>query len=150
MRSRTSRRACAGFTLIELMCTVAVAGILSSIAYPSYQSVVQRTRRADAHVALLQLQMAQERYRADHPSYGSLADLHGAASSPQRHYTLAVVSSSAEGFELRASAQGAQTGDTACRHLSLRVAGHNVIRTSGSDTQFANAAAANRQCWGGL
>ena len=150
MNARTPRRACAGFTLIELMCTVAVAGILSSIAYPSYQSVVHKTRRADALVALLQLQMAQERYRAEHPSYGSLTDLHGAASSPQRHYTLAVVSNSADGFELRASAQGAQAADTNCRHLSFSVAGHNVTRASGPDTQFANAAAANRQCWGGL
>lgn len=150
MKARTSGRASAGFTLIELMCTVAVAGVLSSIAYPSYQNVVHKTRRADAHVALLQLQMAQERYRADNRSYGSLADLRVAAHSPQRHYTLEVVSNSAHGYELRASAQGAQTSDRACRHLSLGVAGHDVSRLSGPDTRLANDAAANRHCWGGL
>ncbi|HEY0856043.1 MAG TPA: type IV pilin protein [Albitalea sp.] len=150
MAARTSRRACAGFTLIELMCTLAVAGVLSSMAYPSYQNVVHKTRRSDAHVALLQLQMAQERFRADNPRYGSLADLRFAARSPLRHYTLEVASNDAHGFELRASAQGAQLADTTCRHLSLEVTGHNVTRASGPDTRFANDAAANRHCWGGL
>lgn len=150
MKTTGTRRACAGFTLIELMCCVAVAGVLSSIAYPSYQHVVHKTRRSDAHVAMLQLQMAQERYRADNPSYGSLSDLRAAGSSPQRHYALAIVSNTADGFELRARALGAQTSDSACRHLKLSVAGHNVVYASGPDTQFANAAAANRQCWGGL
>ena len=36
-----------GFTLIELMVTVAIVGILASIAYPSYQDSVMKSRRAD-------------------------------------------------------------------------------------------------------
>jgi type IV pilus assembly protein PilE len=150
MKAPATRRAGAGFTLIELMCGVAVAGILSSIAYPSYQHVVHKTRRSDAHVALMQLQMAQERYRAEHPSYGSLADLRAAGSSPQRHYALAIASNGADGFELQAHAQGVQAADSNCRHLKLSVIGHNVVHSSGPDRRFANAAAANRQCWGGL
>lgn len=50
-----------GFTLIELMIVVAVVGILSAIAYPSYAEYVRRGHRADARAGLLQAQQWMER-----------------------------------------------------------------------------------------
>ncbi|MFD2753019.1 type IV pilin protein [Comamonas terrae] len=50
-----------GFTLIELMIVVAVVGILSAIAYPSYTEYVRRGHRADARAGLLQAQQWLER-----------------------------------------------------------------------------------------
>ena len=44
----------AGFTLVELMVTVAVLGILASIAWPSYQQYVRKARHAEAKAALLE------------------------------------------------------------------------------------------------
>lgn len=43
-----------GFTLIELMITVAVIGILASIAYPGYRDYIVRSNRAEARAALLE------------------------------------------------------------------------------------------------
>lgn len=56
-----TRRYQQGFTLIELMIVVAVVGILSAIAYPSYTEYVQRGHRADARAGLLQAQLWLER-----------------------------------------------------------------------------------------
>ena len=50
-----------GFTLIELMITVAIVGILGAIAYPSYTEYVRRGHRAEARAGLLQAQMWLER-----------------------------------------------------------------------------------------
>ncbi|MCZ2103528.1 MAG: type IV pilin protein [Burkholderiales bacterium] len=50
-----------GFTLIELMIVVAVVGILTAIAYPSYAEYIRRGHRADARAGLLQAQQWLER-----------------------------------------------------------------------------------------
>jgi type IV pilus assembly protein PilE len=63
-------RACAtGFTLVELMITVAIVGILAAVAYPSYQSSVQRSWRADAAACLLELAQGMERRFTSNSSY---------------------------------------------------------------------------------
>ena len=57
-----------GFTLIELMIVVAIVGILSAIAYPSYAEYVRRGHRADARAGLLQAQQWLERASTDRKS----------------------------------------------------------------------------------
>ena len=61
-----------GFTLIELMITVAIVGILASIAYPSYQDSVMKSRRADVKGVLLGLTNAMERRFTETNSYCDL------------------------------------------------------------------------------
>ena len=63
-----------GFTLIELMITVAIIGILAAIAYPSYQDSILKGRRAEGRTALLNLLQQQERYYTQTGSYLSFGE----------------------------------------------------------------------------
>lgn len=59
----------AGFTLIELMITVAVIGILAAIALPSYNQYIARAKRAEARVAILQAEGWLERFFTENNRY---------------------------------------------------------------------------------
>lgn len=136
-----------GFTLVETMIAVSITGILSSIVYPSFAGHLQRARRTDALVSLMQAQLAEERYRADHASYGDLADIGVRGASLSGHYALQVTSSSSSGYELVATAVGAQARDAACRTLRLSGAGANLAYSSGPDAATSNPEDVNRRCW---
>jgi type IV pilus assembly protein PilE len=148
MITRTSRVRAAGFTLIEMLAAVSIAGVLASIAYPGFEAPIQKARRTDALVALMQLQMAEERWHSNHRRYATLDELGAAFTSPNRHYTLQLVSADEEGFTLRAIATGVQARDLNCRYITLSSSGANVVQASGPTADATNPAAANRRCWG--
>lgn len=60
-----------GFSLIELMITVAIVGILASIALPSYTRYVAKARRADARTQLVQVAQFMQRFYAANDSFAT-------------------------------------------------------------------------------
>ena len=69
------RAACAlaharrGFTLVEVMVTVAIVSILFAIAVPSYSIFMKRSRRADTEAAMLDIAQRQQQYLIDARAY---------------------------------------------------------------------------------
>ena len=139
---KQNKKHSSGFTLIELMITVAVLGILASIALPSYQEYLQRGRRVDAKAALLDLQLLQEKYRANNPLYATNVGMIGDTSvSPDTHYNITItapttLAPSGIAYTATATPTGAQTGDKC---------GTFTINQDGASPQISPNA--TQDCW---
>lgn len=142
MQHRPQPGAAGGFTLIELMITVAVVAILAMVALPSYFEQVRKSRRADAIAALNQIAQAQERWRANNPTYTTNLGSTGlkVANPSSGYYTLAASAATATGYTATATAAGAQLKDTKCATLTLAASGGQFSYTS---TGTATA----QRCW---
>lgn len=153
-----SQRKESGFTLIELMITVAVVGILAAIALPSYQEYIAKGRRAEVKTVLLEAGQWMERhysenYRYDQNTAGSaIADVFPASLSRSPRdgggaYTISVSAAAARTFTLTATRVG--TGPMAsdrCGDFNLTNTGVRS-NTGFSTSKFASAAVAAAECW---
>ena len=123
MSKSNSRMHVRGFTLIELMIVVAVIAILASIAIPSYDAHVRKSRRAVAKADLVEYAQLAERFHTSNNTYVGFNP--PAAVSPREggtaFYNIAVQTTQST-FSLTATAQGTQTKDT-CGNLGLTQAG---------------------------
>jgi len=132
MMQRTFQR---GFTLMELMVTVAIIGILAAVAFPSYQTHVLRTHRVTAASCLAEMSQQMERYYTSNLSYTGAAvpaltcvtDVAGRYS-----FAFATAQPTATTYIINAAPAGAQVQDTRCGTLSITQAG--VKGVSGTDT----------------
>ena len=112
-----------GWTLSELLVSLALMAILAAVALPAFQAQQRQARRSDAQSALQQMQLAQARWRGIQNSHASdLANLGWASDlSPGGHYRLAIEDASSEGYTLIASPTGAQARDSACTPMRLQL-----------------------------
>ncbi|MAS24607.1 MAG: pilus assembly protein PilE [Oceanospirillaceae bacterium] len=108
-----------GFTLVELLVTVAIVSILAFVAMPSYRNYTMRADRTDGIEAMQQLLDAQERFYADNMEYADdLKDLglpNSTMNSNRGLYVISVEKCTGMGYsqcvQLRAKAQGNQAAD---------------------------------------
>jgi prepilin-type N-terminal cleavage/methylation domain len=101
-----------GFTLLELMVTVAIVAILAAIAYPSYSNYVRHSRRSEAIEALLSAQMRQEEYRVINRTYANTSQLGLVNGDYYDFASSAAVSAGIASYTLTATAKGSQASDS--------------------------------------
>ena len=154
-----------GFTLIELMITVAVVGILAAIAYPSYQDSIRKSRRADAKSALLDAAHRQERFFTENNQYTNVLVAPGgctgtacglslpAATTTDGYYTLTlnapVNAARRNTYTITATpvAGKSQAHDSSCEAFTLDHLGVKCIKNGAKCSNAAADQDAVRQCW---
>ncbi|KTD61118.1 type IV pilin protein [Legionella spiritensis] len=138
---KLSRVGTRGFTLTELLVAMVIVGILASIAYPSYLSYLQRSRRTDAMTALATDQVILERCYAQNFSYNQACGAMPAFphASTQGFYTITISNLGPTTYTLTATPTGAQASDTTCSSFS--------VDQANTRTAVDNGGTAQTSCW---
>lgn len=126
-----------GFTLIELMIAIAVAGILAAVAIPSYNSYVMRGKIPEATSALATKRVQLEQYYQDNRTYvGAPACANDAVSSRNFVFSCSVAPT-ASTYTLQAQGVGSMGG------FAFTVNQANVRATTSAPSGWT----ANGNCW---
>ncbi|GGD58672.1 type IV pilin protein [Pseudoxanthomonas indica] len=133
----------AGFTLMELMITVAIVAILSTIAYGSYSDQVTRSRRAAAGACLLERAQFMERYYTTNMTYVGAPDpLPACDADVASHYGTPEFSGAVtqNAYTLQIVPTGSQeANDTKCATLQ--------VDSRGTRSATGTASATPAECW---
>ncbi len=129
-----------GFTLIELMVTVAIVGILMAIAVSSYEFATVKTRRGAAEGCLLEAAQYMERYYTTNLTYTD-ATIPTCTTDVTPHYTVAFSGTpDAKTYTLLATPVAGsrqESADAKCAALGVNQAG----------TKTASGPAGVAGCW---
>lgn len=137
-------RLISGFTLIEMMIVVALIALLSSIAYPSYQEYVVKTKRAEGKSALMQSMMQQERYFTQNNTYVTFTE-----ATPNGFKYYSGDNSTNSAYTLSAAACGTGIGD--CVQITATVRGFTDEKCGNLSLTSAGVKSASgtapTKCW---
>lgn len=123
----------AGFTLLELMIVVAVIAILAMLALSSYTEQIRKGKRAEAVQALGDIQLRQERWRSENPTYGDTTSASAAAgnlfgsvanvtayNNGLKNYSISITGTSATGYTATATRKNDLQNDPKCGNFVVR------------------------------
>ena len=128
-----------GFTLIEMMIAVAIAGILAAVAYPIYSQFVYKGTRAEAMSALLDIANRQEQHYADNHEYtNDLQRLRVATTTEKGMYAIQVVSDGSSFTGTATPNDTPATKDKECTSFSINDLGQKL----------ATGTIDSSECWG--
>jgi type IV pilus assembly protein PilE len=142
IRWRRSR----GFTLIEVLIVLAVIGLLSAVAIPSYSEYARRSQRIEAQTALNEAAQFMQRFYAVNDRYDRQRDgtqvelpptLQRVPAAGAKRYDIVVAEVSPTGFTLEARPTGGMEKDR-CGVLVLNGLGQRNVR---------NAKSGVADCW---
>jgi len=123
VRTQKATRQHLGFSLIDVLITVAIVGILAAIAYPSYQSVMRKNNRAAAESYLADVAQRQQQYMLDQRSYASDVSTLGvptpATVTPYYTIAIAVAAGPPPSFSASAAPIGSQASDLSGQSLTI-------------------------------
>lgn len=141
-----SARLNAGFSLIELMIGLCILAVLSTMAYPSYEHMITRSRRAQAQTALFELAERMEQYYAKEYSYqgATLKKLRINPISQEGFYQLSIETTSDSDYDLAAIPLNSQAlHDKQCQSLTLSKTGNQGIAAGPSGQPLGRVS----DCW---
>lgn len=135
---RMSRASSRGFTLIELMITVAIVAILAAVAVPAYNDYIRRGYITDAVTTLGTHRVRMEQYYQDNRNYGSTGTTCGLTVPTNARYTY-TCTMVAGGQSYSLSATGA-TGLVVGYDYSIN-------QTGAQSTTKYKGATVTKSCW---
>lgn len=132
-----------GFTLIEMLFSVMLMGLIMGMALPSFEQQWLKTRRQALQNNLLQLHLRQLQWRGLHALYANkISDL-GQVDAISTHYQLSLENVGTQTYTLQAQALGHQTRDINCRIMSLRMSSNGQLLKTSNASEIDDP----QKCW---